>query len=111
MTGREESDSDEGSSEHSIAPVEIDWLAWVVGDPGTARLQGRMTLGFDELLAAAEAQIHADLEKRAALPAELRNVHSLSQQYGFDAATLAERLRDLDSSERAQVLDQVETQR
>jgi hypothetical protein len=97
--------------ERSIEPVEIEWLAWVVGDPATARLAGRVALGFDELVAAAEAHIHANLEKQAALPAVLRNAHSLSQQYGFDAATLPDRLLGLDTAERAQVLDQVEAQR
>jgi hypothetical protein len=89
----------------SIETIEIEWLVWV------ARALGRASLGFDEMFAAAEAQVLGDLEKKAALCAELRHVQGLSRQYGFDAATLFDRLRALDPLQRMQMLDLVEAQR
>jgi hypothetical protein len=95
----------------SIETIEIEWLVWVVGDRGIAPALGRAPLGFDEMFTAAQVQVLGDLEKQAACCAELRNVHGLSQQYGFDAATLLDRLRALDPLQRMQVLDLVEAQR
>lgn len=91
----------------SILPIEIQWLARVVGDRDTRRLMGRASLGFAELVSEAEEQIAADLDPGANLPPALRN-HPPSASYGFDALGLPERLRVLPHAERVAVLDAVE---
>lgn len=89
----------------AIEPLEVEWIAWALMPEGHRRLQGRGTLDFEELVAEVERTIEADLEKVAAMPAELRNRYALSEQYGFAAGTLAERLREFGPDERAQLLD------
>lgn len=91
-----------------IEPVEVEWLAWVLGDSMTRGLLGHHAPGIEQVAHAAEEQIRADLERTAALPAQLRNAHSMREQYGFDAATLPGRLRALDPDGQAGVLAQVD---
>jgi hypothetical protein len=90
-----------------IASVEIEWIAWAVSDPRHRQLAGAHSLGFDDLVSEVQATIHGDLERWAAVPPEARNRYSLSQQYSFDAATLADRLRALDPAQRSCLLDEV----
>lgn len=89
----------------SIETIEIEWLAWV------ARAMRRPSLGFDEMVEAAEAQLMSDREEQEANLAGLWNAQAISRHYGFDAATLLDRLHPLDPLQRMQVLDLVESSR
>lgn len=92
----------------TVQPIEIEWMAWIIGPSENRRLLGAGALSVDMLADQIDSQIHADLEKTAALPAEVRNAYSLTEQYGFDAGTLANRVRALDPAGRAELLDAIE---
>lgn len=91
-----------------ITDVEIEWLAHEVGDPATLRALG-VRLTFDRVLATAESALATDLEQLAKFPPPLRT-QRLSDRYGFDAATLVERLRTLDADGRAWLMAQIDQQ-
>jgi hypothetical protein len=91
----------------TIEAIEVEWIAWAVSDSRHRRIVGAASLGFEDLVAEVELTVEADLERMTGMAPEARNVYSLSRQYGFDIATLHERLRALDPAQRAALLDAV----
>ena len=89
-----------------IEDIELDWIANEIGDIATLRAQG-IILTFDRVMLTVESALEADLEKAAKLPPPLRT-QRLSERYGFDAATLVERLRALDADGRAWLIAQID---